>query len=451
MSPNATAPKTSSTSPLATPEINSYAFTKPFTVFVVIFYKMVFNSTIRFLTPFVAYFSEDMDISVEKFSLSILLVGEASSVFALSIASRASKIESKKLALICGAGAGLSNVIVLALPATLKEDWSLVLLCFFRLLFGICFNLMNSCIQSSLVNNVPPAQVGKMTGIVESAWTLSAFSFAIVGLLLKVFGWKGPFVVNGTLMLIAVPFMYYVLPPDRQEERDDDDNSKLTGLEKSSVVEKKLTVRETVCSLHTFGLFGSLVLRDVGMFLVLTTYSLWLEEKWGMGSEEAGMASLVIGCGEATAVICMSALSDRIGIQRNLASVNFAIVLSTIAFGLLEDSNLSASIAFLGISFFFFEWGAICVIAYTGSNYHNEVRVTMLAILFTTMAFSRSMAAVIVEPLYSAPGLQDMKGVAIIAGIMQLCGACLFYFTRDWKKQSAKDDADAKMQWVERI
>ena len=89
MSPNATAPKTSSTSPLATPEINSYAFTKPFTVFVVIFYKMVFNSTIRFLTPFVAYFSEDMDISVEKFSLSILLVGEVSSVFALSIAGRA--------------------------------------------------------------------------------------------------------------------------------------------------------------------------------------------------------------------------------------------------------------------------------------------------------------------------------------------------------------------------
>ncbi|GMH48177.1 hypothetical protein TL16_g07064 [Triparma laevis f. inornata] len=424
-------------------------FMKPVTLFTVIFSKLVFNSTIRFLTPFVAYFSEDMDISVEKFSLTILLIGEASSIFALGISRKASKLETKKLALICCINAGLANVLVLALPSTLKEDWSLIILCAFRLWFGIFFNLMNSCIQSSLVNNVSPTHVGKMTGIVESSWTLGAFTFALVGVLLKVFGWKGPFVVNGVLMLISAPCLHYVLPPDIKKDPINKININLEETLNAEGGKEELTVRETVCSMQTFGLFGSLVLRDTGMFLVLTTYSLWLEEKWGMGSEEAGLASLVIAVGELTAVICMSTLSDRIGIQLNLASVNFAIVLSTIAFGLFENSNLSVSIAFLGISFFFFEWGAICVIAYTGSNYHNEVRVTMLAILYTTMAASRSLAAAIVEPIYRAEGLQDMKGVAMICGAMQLFGACLFFFTRDWKK-AAKGRGD-KMNWSERI
>ena len=136
-------------------------------------------------------------------------------------------------------------------------------------------------------------------------------------------------------------------------------------------------------------------------------------------------------------------MSDWIGIERCVAFVSVAIALSTIGFGLLEATNLNASLAFFGITFMFFEWGAISTIAYAGSKFSGETRVTALLTVFCGMGIARSISAVIAEPIYGLPS--GMKGVVFTASFLQLCGATLFVCTR--RGQALKKEG---MAWMER-
>ena len=172
-------------------------FSKPHIMFTVIISKLVMNSTNRFLTPFVAFFSDSMDISVEKFTVALLAVGEVASLLSLSLSKHAAKLEPGTLVGVCHVFAGFFNLAVLLLPDTLSSTWALVSMCLLRLGFGTCYNLSLSAIQSSLASNVDPERQGRITGIVEVSWTLASASFAAVGILLTEAGWKGPFVVNG--------------------------------------------------------------------------------------------------------------------------------------------------------------------------------------------------------------------------------------------------------------
>lgn len=205
------------------------------------------------------------------------------------------------------------------------------------------------------------------------SWTMGALSFVFVGKILSTYGWKGPFFVNGILMLLMSPLIYKYMPLDS----DDPTTKKVVLVDSKNSSQSGDDVVATVCptswwkevtSWKVMSLLGCLLLRDGGMYLVLSSYSLWLEEDWDFEAEEAGTASLVISLGEATAVVAMSLLSDRIGLERNMLGVTLLIVLTSLGIGAFEGSSLYASLGFLGLGFVCFEWGAILTIAITGSS-----------------------------------------------------------------------------------
>mmetsp|Transcript_31788 Transcript_31788/g.63053 ORF Transcript_31788/g.63053 Transcript_31788/m.63053 type:complete len:427 (+) Transcript_31788:179-1459(+) len=415
-------------------------FTKPHILLLVVLSKLVMNSTNRFLTPFVAFFSEGMGISVEKFTVALLAVGEVASLLSLSISKHAAKLEPGTLAAICYFFAGLFNLAVLLLPDTLVSTWALVTMCLLRLGFGTCYNLSLSAIQSSLASNVDPEWQGRITGIVESSWTLASASFAAVGILLNKAGWKGPFVLNGALTLLFALPLYFALPSDKQSSKEETKKTaESQGLNKES---KGLAM----LSFESLGLYGCLLLKDTGTYLILTTFSLWLEEQWGHGAEEAGFASLVISAGEGLAVLMMATVSDWIGIENCVSFVSFAIAIGTIGFGIFEADNLHICLAFFGLTFMFFEWGAISMIAYAGSKFTADTRVSALSTVFCCMAIARSVSAVIAEPIYELPS--GMKGVVFSGAILQLCAATLFVCTRNGSE--GRGSKREGMVWVER-
>ena len=423
----------------------SNKFTRPQNLLMVVFCKLVMNSTTRFLHPFVAFFAEDMDISVEKFTVSLLAVGEVASLISLSISKHAAKLESGTLAGLCHFLAGLFNLAVLLLPTTLNSNWSLGMMCFLRLGFGSCYNLALGAIQSSLASNVNFEQQGKFTGITESSWTLASLSFAAVGVLLTKAGWKAPFAVNGALILLSSPVIYMFLPSDKKQKKCEISSDKNKSAEVKPEADPD---REglPLLSRESLGLYGTLLFKDTGTYIILTVFSIWLDDCWSYGAEEAGFASLVIGCGEACAVVLMALFSDRIGIERCVAFVSFAIAGATTGLVIFESQNLNAALACFGVMFMFFEWGAISMIAYTGSSFSVNTRVSALSFLFCCMAVSRSVAAVIAEPMYVQLG---MKGVVFSGAIMQVSAAVLFVCTR--RRTMTESPTQAMLHWVERL
>lgn len=142
----------------------------------------------------------------------------------------------------------------------------------------------------------------------------------MVGVLLNQFGWKGPFVVNGSFMLLMTPLVYTFLP--RDSDKPSYKQGKQTSIDIAATTASNEKEDPTtsgdpwwkeLVSWKVISLMGCLVLRDSGMYLVLSSYSLWLEQDWDFTAEQAGTASLVISCGEGTAVLMMSLFSDRIG------------------------------------------------------------------------------------------------------------------------------------------
>ena len=74
--------------------------------------------------------------------------------------------------------------------------------------------------------------------------------------------------VAALILLFALP-LYLTLPSDKQPKKEE---AKSTELNKEG---KGLAL----LSLESFGLYGCLLLKDTGTYLILTTFSLWLEEQ----------------------------------------------------------------------------------------------------------------------------------------------------------------------------
>lgn len=246
--------------------------------------------------------------------------------------------------------------------------------------------------------------------------------------------------MNGALTLLFALPLYFALPSDKQGAKEETKKTaESQGLNKES---KGLAM----LSFESLGLYGCLLLKDTGTYLILTTFSLWLEEQWGHGAEEAGFASLVISAGEGLAVLMMATVSDWIGIENCVSFVSFAIAIGTIGFGIFEADNLHICLAFFGLTFMSFEWGAISMIAYAGSKFTADTRVSALSTVFCCMAIARSVSAVIAEPIYELPS--GMKGVVFSGAILQLCAATLFVCTRNGSE--GRGSKSEGMVWAER-
>ena len=184
-----------------------------------------------------------------------------------------------------------------------------------------------------------------------------------------------------------------------------------------------------------------MLFRDSAMFMILTTYSIWLSaEPWEMDAGESGTLSLVMAGGELLSVFCMALFSDRIGLTTNQIFVNYGGVLACLGLAFFQSSNLVVAIGFLGLGAFFFEWAALTSIALTGGGYGIEVRIQMISVMLMCMAVARSVGAVAADSVFKALGF---GGMCCVAAGMQFVGASIFWATRKeggsgWEERKAK-------------
>jgi hypothetical protein len=109
-----------------------------------------------------------------------------------------------------------------------------------------------------------------------------------------------------------------------------------------------------------------------------------------------------------------------------------------------QGTSLPASLFFLGLVFLFFEWSALTSIALTGSSYDASIRMQMISVMLTTMAVSRSVGAVVAEPLFEL--LDGFGGICSVAACSQLVAAFVFFATRPeaqeaWAERDQKEGA----------
>ena len=418
--------------------------------------KSIMNSTCRFLFPFVVFFATDMGVSITLFSSTVLIAAEISSVFAPFMGYFFSRHQTPHVVIsLCTFVSSIACLLNGLFPP--KLSFGLLFAVFsLRLLFGAFYNLINSSVQACVASHVPPTEHGRLTGLVESSWTIGGFSFIVHGAVLRTFGWRGPFVVNGALLMLITPIMFCYIPRtnNKNEERGDSrsgetDKSRPFPPVEEEQCDEKQSIFSILKSSKSLVLLSFLVWNNGGFYLVFASYSIWLNTVHNLSSTTTGIVTLALCFGELAACSLMTFFSDRIGLLLNLQLCGLVLVFATFLLSFLTTSATPLSLAMLAVALIFvlFEWGIILSIGYASRLFPTRFCSPFLATVFCFMALARSLGALVSDHVYTRGGF---RAVCFAAAAMELFGVILLYsFTKhfgnriDWKERKAVvvDDA----------
>lgn len=179
--------------------------------------------------------------------------------------------------------------------------------------------------------------------MLETSWSLSLFvAIPILSVAYANLGWRAPFIIQGSLLLLISVALNFVVPKDTGAT-DTGDGAKrwrnqCVGMGKAYLV-----------SLHSL----AAVLLVLGAFFltlahhsVFTAYAYYAEEVYQLSTEELGTTQTVIGSAELCGVLAVTLLSDRVGMSRFVvvASAIFAIAIACLI-GSSSSGNLGLVLA----------------------------------------------------------------------------------------------------------
>ena len=149
-------------------------------------------------------------------------------------------------------------------------------------------------------DRVPYRTRGRALGAFETAWALSLLLGASgLAALIKVFGWRGPFVALAAATAVAFAAVVALVEPDCPTRRADAPAS-------SRMPRSAWTA-----------LAGSAAIAAAGISVFVVSGA-WLEDRHGLSTAGLGLVATGYGALELFASISAAAFSDRIGLRRSV-------------------------------------------------------------------------------------------------------------------------------------
>jgi predicted MFS family arabinose efflux permease len=223
------------------------------------------------------------------------------------------------------------------------------------MVMGIGASAFVPLLQAYLSHQLPYARRGRAMAIVEYSWAFaSIIGLFSAGQLIARFGWRAPFFVLATGLLIGSFLLAYLpaaqLSPPASPKRKNE----------SQRWDKQLR-SYLYLGTNRLSAWGSVLTASLHLFAanhILIIHGEWLSRDYGLGAAQLGTVSLMMGGAMWGGSILVSLVSDRLGKRR---SVLWGTIASLLAYSALPffNTSLEAAVASLALSLFCFEFSLV--------------------------------------------------------------------------------------------
>lgn len=360
------------------------------TAFVIV--RLAFNTLYRMIYPFLSYFAKGMGVDLRTISYAIT----ARSVMGLITPLLASVADSRgrKVGMLLG-------TLTFTAAISLVVFWPTYPAFFISLsLSMIGYLIFVPSLQAYLGDKVPYEQRGRVLGITEFAWSISAIvGVPLMGLIIARNGWLAPFPLLALLGGLSFIMLAWMLPKDPKPQ---DGNP---GFWKN--LRTVFTYPPAVAALFMASMYTA------ANETITLVYGVWVEKAFALSIASLGITALAIGISELGGETLVTLFTDKIGKRKALALGIIGNCLAALAMPLLGRWMVGAMIS-LFLFYLTFEFTMV-----SGIPMMTEIlppaRATMLASHMALIAIGRSLGDLAAPVLFTQTLLPGIAGNALAA------------------------------------
>jgi predicted MFS family arabinose efflux permease len=361
-------------------------------VFVVV--RLVFNTFFRMIYPFLSIFANGLGVDLRTISYAITtrsLMGIVGPFLASVADSRG-----RKAGMLIG-------TVAFTFSICLVVFWPTFPAFFIALSLGmIGYLIFVPSLQAYLGDQVPYEKRGRVLGITEFAWSISAIvGVPLVGLIIARNGWLAPFPLIALLGAMAFILLAWMLPKDPKPAA----GSFGFWINLHTV----FTYPPAIAALLMAGLYTA------ANETITLVYGVWVEKTFALSIASLGATALAIGISELAGESIVTGFTDRIGKRRALAIGILGNCVAALALSILGHWLPGALLA-LFLFYLTFEFTMVSGIPLM-SEILPSTRATMLASHMAFIAIGRSIGDLLAPTLFTFPLFKGI-GMNALAAIL---------------------------------
>ena len=339
--------------------------------------RLVLNTPLRMVYPFLAYFAAGMnqDIGMISFAVGISMATSAAGPFVAPIADR----RGRKVGMLIGTGIFLVGSVA----ASLFPGYATFFLAI--MLGNLGNNIFIPALQAYLGDHVPYARRGFYLAMTELSWALSfVLMVPLAGLLIRHTTWVGPFIAVSILGGIMLLLLWLLIPSDAPLETQ--------PLAILADIRKVLAYPPAVMGI----LMGTLFIT--GNEVVNIVFGVWMQDAFQLQIAALGAATVIIGISELGGEGLAALLADRLGKERTIA---ISLVLNALWVVTLPWLGKSLPGAFVWLFFFYltFELAIISALPLM-TEITPATRATMMAVFIAFLSLGRAVGDLVAPWIY---------------------------------------------------
>ena len=356
--------------------------------------RLVINTSIRMVYPFLAIFASGMNVEIGLISLALAISMATSAVgpFLAPIADR----RGRKTGMLIG--------LVIYLAGTLLAGlWPGYPTFFLSILLGnLGNNVFVPALQAYLGDHTPYEKRGLYLAIAEVPWALSfILLIPLAGLIIEKVAWYAPFWFLSALVLVMIGLIVWLIPNEIPREPE---TVAIFG-----DIKKVLTYGPALIGM----LMGLLII--IGNEVVNVVFGVWIQDSFGLQIAALSAASAIIGFSELAGEGITAFLADRLGKEKTIGLGLAASSLFMLTLPWLSKSLVGALI-WLFLFYFTFEVIIVSTLPMM-TEVVPQARATMMALFIAALSMGRAVGDVLAPVLYRG-GFWFNAGAAVLLNIL---------------------------------
>ena len=331
-------------------------------IYIFTVYRIVINTGLRIVFPYLPIIARGLDVDVKKVSLivSVSLITSILGSFLAPVVDR----HGRKF----GMDLGLVIFIIGSGMIFIYPKYSV----FFTglLIAYLGASIFTPSVLAYIGDEVKFANRGHSVAISETSWSLSFIVFVpLAGLLIEEHQWNTPFLILSLLAIVNLIFLQLFFKNKTFSCTTQKISLKNIG--------KAITHKPALAMLLTgFGL-------ACGIGLINIMFGVWLEESFELKITSLGMASGIIGFAELTGALLSAFVSDRIGKKRSIAAC-LIMSLGLILLFPLFKSTFAHAMIWLSCFYILTEYSIVSIMALS-TEVIPWARTTFIAVFTATL------------------------------------------------------------------
>lgn len=297
-------------------------------------------------------------------------------------------------------------------------------------------SLINGAFQSLLSAAVAPAELGRITAVLEGGWSFaSLIGLPLVGVVLQRTSWS---VLFGALIALHVPAAVFLAAKFNATAAAVAANRQAANESTASSSSPSALAAISSSLSHFRTVLGNARAVAVLVFAVCVTANStlngavlgqWLRRAFDCDSETVGLLSLCLGAGELVGTVAVVRVGDRIGHRRAIWLGCACVIAAQCALAAATSGIDGLAGRNVGLVMFFVcaactEFTLICAVTFVSSGAASGARDsigTLMCLFFCCFNIGAMGGAFIVTPAFERAGV---AGVSLTGASLVVVGVC---------------------------